>query len=109
MKKVHKQFISDILKRRGKRIKGNIYDLAQGQIFSGEEAFESGLVDNLGSMWKAGRDLYAEFGLKGDPEYLYIKTKKKTNFFKLLDGLGEVIAPITWKGMVGNIPMFMHQ
>ena len=35
---VHKQFISDIEKRRKKKIKGKIIDLAQGQIFSGEEA-----------------------------------------------------------------------
>jgi protease-4 len=42
---VHQQFIRDIMALREKKIKGDIKEMAQGQVFTGEEAMQLGLVD----------------------------------------------------------------
>lgn len=87
---VHKQFIDDIVKGRGKRIKGDIQQLAQGQIFSGEEALSYGLVDHVVGLWEAGRMISKELGEKENLELHFLKKKKKSGVWKLLDSLDEV-------------------
>ena len=88
--KVHQQFRDDILKRREKRIKGKIVDLTQGQIFSGEEAKEYGLVDELGGLYKASKLLHEELKLDGDFRNLaFIKKRRESRFSELLEQLEE--------------------
>ncbi|MBF0359581.1 MAG: signal peptide peptidase SppA [Oligoflexia bacterium] len=86
---VHKQFINDILKNRKKLIAGNIIDHAQGQIFSGESAMKLGLIDRLGSLWSAGREIHEELKLKGEMKLQFIKQKKTkfpiSDFFDYVD------------------------
>ena len=77
---VHKQFVDDIMKQRKEKIKGNIRDLAQGQIFSGKEAFDNGLVDAIGSLWTAGRQIHEDLKLKGEFGLKYIKKKKRNEY-----------------------------
>ncbi len=91
---VHKQFVTDIMKVREKRIKGNIEELAQGQIFSGEEAFNNGLVDKLGSVWSLGREIHKKMKLSGEPAFIYLKKKKNSNFFELLENVEESISKL---------------
>ena len=62
----HKQFMTDISAVRKDRLKKDISELAQGQIFHGFEAKEVGLVDEVGSLWQAGRAIHKELKLKGD-------------------------------------------
>lgn len=87
IKKVHQQFIRDIEKTRKDKIKGNIIDHAQGQIFSGEEALELGLVDEIAGLWAAGRKIHAEEKLEGDFGLKFIKKKKK---FSMDDFLSDI-------------------
>jgi protease-4 len=61
----HKQFMDDISAVRKHRLKKDITELAQGQIFHGTEAKEFGLVDEIGGMWEAGRWIHKEDKLKG--------------------------------------------
>jgi protease-4 len=91
---VHKQFVNDILKMRGEKIKGDIWDLAQGQVFSGEEAKNLGLVDELAGLWEAGRRIHKELGLKSEFGLRYIKKKKKLGFMDFLDNIDESIKKI---------------
>jgi protease-4 len=90
---VHDQFKNDILRRRKDKIQGDINEIAQGQIFSGESALKLGLVDELGSLWTAGRAIHKtiksnkeEFALK------YIKKKKNMGIMELLGNVEESIS-----------------
>jgi protease-4 len=107
---VHKQFIKDINKTRKAKIKGDLNEHAQGQIFSGEDAKKLGLVDELGGLWSCARGIHKELKLKGDkPDLIYIKKKKKFNF---LEAIGELEEASTFiKDMVkgSETPVMMYK
>jgi len=77
MKDVHKQFVEDILKMRKGKIKGDIWELAQGQIFSGREALKNGLVDEIAGLWEAGRKIHKDLELKKKFKLRFLKKKKR--------------------------------
>lgn len=91
---VHEQFREDILKLRKEKIKGNLVDLSQGQIFSGRQALEVGLVDKLMGLEQAGRDIHKELKLEGDYALKYIKKKKKTNWSDLLEEIDSIFGKL---------------
>lgn len=105
---VHQQFIDDILKRRKDKIKGDIKELAQGQIFSGQKAFELGLVDELSSLWNAGRKIHQELKLKGKFGLKFIKKKKKNNFLELMEGVEGLMQKINPKILNEEGPRLMY-
>lgn len=96
---VHKQFINDILKRREKKIKGDINELAQGQIFSGESAMEVGLVDSMGSLWTAGRAIHKDLKLEGEFGLKFIDKKKKMGFLDLMGSLEEGVSKLNFNSL----------
>ncbi len=83
----HKQFMTDIAAVRKDRLKKDITELAQGQIFHGFEAKELGLVDEIGSLWQAGRAIHDELKLEGEFGLRYLKPAKKK--FSLSDFMQE--------------------
>ncbi len=87
--KVHLQFIKDIMVTRKDRIKGDVMEHAQGQIFSGEEAMELGLVDEVAGLWEAGRRIHKDLKLKGEFDMQFIKLKKKFSFTEFFEGMEE--------------------
>lgn len=91
---VHQQFREDILALRKKKIKGNLTELSQGQIFSGRQALKHGLVDKLMGLEQAGRDIHKELKLKGDFALKYIKKKKKTNWSDILEDIDSALGKI---------------
>ena len=98
---VHEQFRNDILRTRKEKIKGDLNELSQGQIFSGEQAFKLGLVDELGSLWQAGRKIHEELELKGEFGFKFIEKKKKRGLWALMDNLDEAVTSV--KGLVGQL------
>lgn len=86
---VHDQFMRDILRTREGKIKGDLTELAQGQIFSGEQALKFGLIDEIGSLWQAGRKIHEELKLEGEFGLKFIEKKKKTGLWSLMDNLDE--------------------
>jgi protease-4 len=108
---VHEQFINDILKRRKNKIKGDIHELAQGQIFSGELAKEYGLIDEIGSLWTAGRMIHAQLKLKDDFALKFIKKKKNKGIWDLMDSLEEGITHLSLNNIIKNDkgPMLMFR
>lgn len=97
---VHEQFIGDILKQRKAKIKGDIHELAQGQIFSGEIAKENGLIDEIGSLWTAGRSIHKELKLKDDFALKIMKKKKNRGLLDIMDSLEEGISHLSINNLV---------
>lgn len=91
---VHQQFIDHIMEKRKDKIKGDINEIAQGQIFSGQQALEYGLVDHLGGLWEAGRKIHTDLGLEGKMNLKFIKKKKPSGIWKILDDMEEVSSNI---------------
>ncbi len=87
---VRHQFMDDILKVRKDRLKKPLEELAQGQVFSGKEAKELGLVDEIGGLWEAGRKIHEELKLEGEFGFKFIKEREKGNFLELVRSLEEV-------------------
>lgn len=83
----HKQFMEHITSVRADRLKKDITELAQGQIFHGTEAKEFGLVDEIGSLWQAGRAIHEELKLKSEFGLRFLKPQRKK--FSLSDFLQE--------------------
>ena len=81
VKNIHSQFVKDIAKGRNMPIK-QVESIANGSIFTGQEAKKLGLVDQLGNFEDAIR-LAAKLGkIKEEPRLFY--PKKKTPWMKLL-------------------------
>lgn len=97
---VHDQFIADIMKRRSGKIKGDIKELAQGQIFSGQEAHATGLVDEMGSLWTAGRAVHKEHKLKDEFALKFMKKKKALGLFDLMGSIEESISKLNINNLV---------
>jgi len=104
---VHKQFVDDILLLRKDKIKGDIWDHAQGQIFSGQEAFEVGLVDSLGSLWSAGREIHQELGLQSEFDLHFIEEKKRMNLWDILEGIEQVASKLNFQAVTDGMPRIM--
>lgn len=97
---VHQQFIGDIVKRRGDRIKGDIQELAQGQIFSGETAKANGLIDEIGSLWTAGREIHKTLKTKDEFALKFMKKKKNLSLFDIVGSLEETITKLDLNTLV---------
>lgn len=76
MEDIHRQFVSDVAKARGLEPQ-RVLEVADGRIFSGREAMELGLVDELGNFQDAISIAKELAGIKGEPELVYPKKRNK--------------------------------
>lgn len=108
---VHDQFIGDIMKRRANKIKGDIHEHAQGQIFSGAVAKDLGLVDEMGSLWTAGRSIHKELKIKEDFALKFIEKPKKLGLFELMGSLEESISKLNFNSLASmkDSPVLMYK
>lgn len=104
---VHRQFRDDIEGPRKKKLKRDLKELAQGQIFSGEQALEYGLVDRLGSLWTAAREIHEELNLEGEMTLKYIKKKKKVSIWELMDSLESTAKNLSFSSLFKRTPYLM--
>jgi protease-4 len=79
---LHAQFKETVATSRNIPIE-EVEKLSDGRIFSGEEAVDLKLVDEIGGLTDAVKFAYDAAGLKGEPEYRILE-KKKTFFMKIL-------------------------
>ncbi len=106
---VHDQFREDILRTREGRIKGDLTELSQGQIFSGQQAVDLGLADEVGSLWQAGRKIHEELKLEGEFAFKFIEKKKKTGLWAMMDNLDEAVTDIRLLLNKANVTSGMPQ
>ena len=106
----HKQFKDDIAAVRRDRLKKPLDELAQGQIFHGSEAKEVGLVDEIGSLWQAGRAIHKELKLKGKFALRYMKpTRKKFSLSELMQDSEDSINFLKDKVQAKSRPAYLYQ
>lgn len=104
---VHQQFRDHILGLRKKKLKKDIEELAQGQIFSGQQAKDYGLVDRIGSLWTAAREVHEELKLEGDMTIKYVRKKKKVSVWEFMDSLEEAANHLNFTAMFNKVPFLM--
>jgi protease-4 len=91
---VHQQFVTSVAEGR-KMSEEKVRTLADGRIFSGQQAKELGLLDSLGNMEDAIA-LAAELGgIKGEPSVVYPEKKFSVLEFVLGSKLTEALDRIT--------------
>ena len=104
---IHRQFIRDVALGRGKPVE-EIEPLADGRVFTGEQAKEKGLVDRLGNLQDA-LDRAAELaGIEGKPVILYPEIKRKRIWEYLVQGLGEAMGSLLRSTVEHVGPMGFH-
>ncbi len=106
---VHMQFKNDILKVREKRIIGDLNMLAQGQIFSGNQALKVGLVDEIGGLWEAGRKIHAELNLPEKFDLQFIKIKRKFSLMDFMENMDESLSNLKFGVALNRLPMLLYQ
>jgi len=79
---VHEQFIRAVAEGRKLPVE-KVRELADGRIFSGEQARELGLVDELGNLEDTLAMAATLAGIQGEPEIMYPE-KKRFSLFDLL-------------------------
>jgi len=79
---VHDQFKTTVEVTRGIE-KGKINEISDGKIFSGEQALNLNLVDELGNLNDAITYAAEQGGIKGDPEIIHYP-EKKSPLYELL-------------------------
>ncbi len=80
---VHNQFIEVIVEKRNLD-KGKVRSLADGRIFTGKEAKELGLVDELGNLDDAIKIAGELAKIKGEPKVIREKERRRFTIFDLL-------------------------
>ncbi len=69
---IHGQFIKDVASGRKMKIE-KVRELADGRIYTGLQAKDAGLIDNIGTFYDAVDAMKATLGIKGKPTLVYGK------------------------------------
>jgi protease-4 len=89
MDDVHRQFI-DVVARERKMDVEKVRELADGRVFTGEQALQLGLVDTLGTFEDAVRIAAVKVGIKGEPAI--VKERKRQMWYESFFGdAGETL------------------
>jgi len=84
---VHDQFIKAVAEGR-KMLYDDVKKIADGRIFTGEQALKAGLIDELGSLEDAVQTAAKLSGIKGEP--VVISKKERFSLINLLRGPKEL-------------------
>ena len=88
------QFTNVVEQSRGSKIKGNRDDIFDGRVFSGKRALEIGLIDSIGTLQDAIKDVAEMGGIKDEEPYIIKKPEVKNNVINLLlSNISETIKP----------------
>ena len=92
---LHGQFVRAVAAgRKGKLTEADVAKLADGRVFTGEEAHALKLVDRLGNLDDAVRVAATRAGIRGEPTTIYPRRRDRTLLDLLTDN--ETEAAIEW-------------
>jgi protease-4 len=98
----HQQFIAAIAEGR-KMDPAKVSELADGRIYTGQQAKDLGLVDRLGNLEDAIEWAGRQGGIKGKIETVYPPTEKLSFIRYLLDSsLNEIVDRLTTRELKGG-------
>jgi protease-4 len=78
---IHEQFIKDVASGRGMAVEA-VKKVSDGKIYTGTQALQIKLVDNIGNFYDCREDLKKTLGIKDKPVLIY--GKKHSSFIKWL-------------------------
>ncbi|HYI09704.1 MAG TPA: signal peptide peptidase SppA [Thermoanaerobaculia bacterium] len=104
---LHSQFVRDVaLGRAGKLKHDEVAKLADGRVFTGEQALKLKLVDRLGSVDDAVRHAGKLAGIKGEPAKLWPRRREPG----LFDLLSDTDADTLMQRIVSRrVPQFLYR
>jgi ClpP class serine protease len=94
---VHSQFIAAVAKGR-KLSEDQVRPLADGRIYSGQQALELHLVDQLGGLRDAVELAATRAGISGEPRWLEIEKRQPPWWWRRITGLIEE-GPAAFQGL----------
>ena len=89
---LYEQFVEVVAEGRKMSVE-DVKPLADGRIFTGEDALSKGLIDELGTLQDAVKIAARLVNIKGNPR-LVVPKKKKTSLLDLLTGNAPINLPI---------------
>lgn len=104
---LHAQFVRDVAQgRKGKMTPEEVAQIADGRIFTGEEALRLKLIDELGSIDDAVRTAGRLAGIKGEPQKVWPRRRED----RLLDLLAGGDADALVQRVMGRrVPQFLYR
>jgi protease-4 len=108
---LHSQFVRDVAQGRKEKMKyEEVARIADGRIFTGEQALQLKLVDQLGSIDDAVRTAGKLAGIKGEPSKLWPKPREERLFELLTGGDASSTAGALLEHVVSRrMPRFLYQ
>jgi protease-4 len=105
---LHQQFVKAVAAGRiGKISEKQIAGLADGRVFTGEEALQLHLIDRLGSLGDAVSLAAHKAGVRGEPATIYPRRRQRS-LFDLITDSGESRSMIE-KVVARRIPQFLYR
>jgi protease-4 len=86
---VHEQFIKAVAEGRTMMLYDDVKKIADGRVFTGEQALTVGLIDELGSLEDAVHRAAQLSGIEGEP--IIVSKKERFSFLDYLKGPKELI------------------
>jgi protease-4 len=105
MDEVHRQFMDVVEKERG-LTNEEVLELADGRVFTGEQALERGLVDTLGTYEDAVKIAAAIAGIDGDPA-LVVERKRTPWWSPVVEEMNHTIQEL--KEEILNRPILSYR
>jgi protease-4 len=104
---LHTQFVRDVAAGRGSKLKAEeVARIADGRIFTGEQALGLKLVDRIGTIDDAVRAAGQAGGIKGEPARIWPR-RREASLFDLLadDGASAILDKV----MNRRLPQFLYR
>lgn len=95
---IHSQFIDAVALGRS-MARERVVSIADGRIFSGEQALELGLVDELGNLQDAIKRAGVLAGIEGEPRVIYPEKEKPSLLEFLIEGAADKTRDIVLKNL----------
>lgn len=104
----YEQFVEVVSRGRDKE-KDDVYLVADGSIFTGQQAFNLGLVDTLGGLNEAVHLAGEMAGIEGEPKLIRPYRREKLGWMDLLGSVAKDVSGAVEQRMTGPKLMYLYQ